>query len=101
MAKYLQSILLILQYVQYIFVTFILHERSERIQCIEVKGIQKGITISPICLWTGRRVSACVSIQIKKLNNFGRNARILMKFSGSVQLNTNNFWVGGLRAAGN
>jgi hypothetical protein len=38
-------------------------------------------------------VSVCLFVWIKKLNKFWWYERILMKFSGSVQLCTSNFWV--------
>ena len=41
-----------------------------------------------------------MSVQIKKLNNFGWNERILMKFLGPVQLCASNFLGRGLRSAG-
>ncbi len=59
----------------------------------EWKGICMSIHMS-VCL------SVCLSVRIKKLNNFWLNERILMKFSGPVQLLTSNFWLGGVRSAG-
>ncbi len=78
----------------------ILHEWSEQSECSEVKGIKKSIKkfhpsvyvcegmCLPVCL------CVCRSYQIKKLNNFWLKVRILIKFSGPVQLLTSNFCVG-------
>ncbi len=50
---------------------FILHKWSERSERSEVKGIKnRHKKISPARIWMGVRVSVCVSVRIKKLNNF-------------------------------
>ena len=70
---------------------------------VKWKGIKnRHKKISPARIWMGVRVSVClsvclcvcVSVRIKKLNNFWWNERILMKFSGPVQLLASNFWAG-------
>jgi len=78
-----------------------LHERSEWSERSEVKGIKKDIKNfthpymgGRVCVCLCVCLSVCVSILIKKLNNFWLNERILMKFSGSAQLLTSNFWAG-------
>ncbi len=42
--------------------------------------------------WEGMWMSVCVSVQIKKLDNFWWSERILMKASGPIQLSTSNCW---------
>ncbi len=56
--------------------------------------------------WEGVCLSVCLSVRIKKLNNFWWNERILMKFSGPVELLTYHFchgfkigWPPGYRVA--
>ncbi len=68
---------------------FSLHARLDQSERIEVKGIKKAFKkFSPsVYGWEGARLS----VRIKKLNNFWWNERILMKFSGAVQLWTSNF----------
>jgi len=66
---------------------------------VKWKGIKnRHKKITPARIWMGVRVSVCVSVcvsvWIKKLNNFWWNERILMKFSGPVQLLASNFWAG-------
>jgi hypothetical protein len=78
----------------------IFHERSEWSERSKVKDIKSRDKKLPACMWTGVVcLSVCQfvclsTVRIKKLNNFWRNERILMKFSGPVQLLTSNFWAG-------
>ncbi len=75
------------------------NKRSERSERSEVKGIKnRHKKNSPARIWMGVHVSVCLSVclsvRIKKLNNFWWNERILIKFSGPVQLLASNFWAG-------
>jgi hypothetical protein len=58
-------------------------EQKEQNKCIEVKGIKRGIKIFG---YPYGCVGVYTSVQIKKLNNFNWNERILTRFSGPVQL---------------
>jgi len=74
-----------------IFLSF--KNRVSRAKHSEVKGIKKGHKIFHLSVygWEGMHLSFCVFVLEKKLNNFWWNERILMKFSGPVQLFTSNF----------
>ncbi len=68
----------------------IFHERSikNRHKLFSPSGIQIDEGRVSVCL------SVCLSALFKNVNNFWRNERMLLKFSGLVQFRRSNFWAG-------